>query len=222
MIDLAAYALALALSQEPETAEPAPADPAVAAPAPAPTGAPRPKGVDEVTRALSKVSALSAEDRQVVLEGLMRQYGGGDTNLVMPTQDIDLNKYIGLPPQQQVEVVARGFFTDLIGGESNRLVLRAGYPFFIEARRIDKPEDLQTAWAKMLRSRRTDLLKLYGIEVLTAAEMEKKYGKAPARLSAWSPKSGTTYFAVGNLSGHAAVLLLRQAGAAWQVVGFHD
>jgi hypothetical protein len=30
------------------------------------------------------------------------------------------------------------------------------------------------------------------------------------------------YFAVGNLSGHATIVMLRQAGAAWQVVGFHD
>ena len=79
-----------------------------------------------------------------------------------------------------------------------------------------------SAWTRSLRSRRTDLLKLYSVEILTPAEMEKKYGKPPARLSAWPLKSGTTFVAVANLSGHAAIVLLRQAGAAWQVVGFHD
>ena len=73
-----------------------------------------------------------------------------------------------------------------------------------------------------LRQGRADALKLYGVEVLLPADMEKKYGKSPQRLSAWNTRAPNTYFAVGNLSGHAAVLMLRQAGAAWQVVGFHD
>ena len=41
------------------------------------------------------------------------------------------------------------------------------------------------------------------------AEMEKKYGKPPARLGFSNLKDPDIYAAVGNLSGHAAVLLFR-------------
>lgn len=224
MIDLAAVALALALHQDPDPApagDPAPQAEVPSAPA-APVGPARPKGADEVRNALSKLGAMSAADRTAALARLTQQYGGADTNSVLPTADIDLDRYLALEPAQQVEVVARGFLSDLIGGETSRLVRRAGYPFFIESKRIDKPEELTEAWARTIRTRRTDLLALYSVEALTPAEMEKKYGKAPARLNGWNPRSGQSYFAVANLSGHAAVLLLRQAGAAWQVVGFSD
>jgi hypothetical protein len=141
---------------------------------------------------------------------------------VLPGIDVNLDKYLALSPAQQAQVVARGFFSDLIAGDPGRLVARAGYPFFLEGRRIDRAEELRTQWGVSLRSRRADLLKLYDVEVFLPAEMEKKYGKPPARLSSWNWKGPNTYVAVGNLSGRAAIVLLRQAGAAWQVVGFHD
>lgn len=233
MIDAATFALCLALAQDP--AEPAAAPEAPAATAPAPTegggettapaaaaGPARPKGTDEVIRTLQKIKTMTPEERVKALQDLQKAFGGVETNPVLPTDDIDLEKYISLPIEQQIEVVARGFFTDLVAGDTNRLMLRAGYPFFAEARRFDRPEELRAHLGKALRSRRADLLKLYSIEVLTAADMEKKYGKPPARLNGWNLRASNTYLAVGNLSGHATVLLLRQAGAAWQVVGFHD
>lgn len=231
-MNVAAYALCLALSQEPEAAPaPAPA-PAAEAPAaageaatitaPAAPGLGRPKGAEEVSKLVARLSAMKPEERAATIEQLARQYGTLETNPVLPTSDIDLEKYLGLEPAKQVEVVARGFFLDLIGGDTARLMARAGYPFFLEGRRFDRAEDLKTQWGLSLRSRRADLLKLYGVEVLLPADMEKKYGKPPQRLSSWNWRGPNTYVAVGNLSGHPAVLLLRQAGAAWQVVGFHD
>lgn len=229
-MNVAAYALCLALSQEPGAA-PAPAPAAGAAvatgeaaatPASASPSLGRPKGAEEVSKLVARLSAMKPEERAATLERLAQQFGTLDTNPVLPTADIDLEKYLGLEPAKQVEVVARGFFLDLVGGDAARLVARAGYPFYLEGRRIDRAEELKTLWGLSLRSRRADLLKLYGIEVLLPAEMEKKHGKPPQRLSAWSWRGPNTYVAVGNLSGHPAVLLLRQAGVAWQVVGFHD
>ena len=233
-MNVAAYALCLALTQEPEVT--APPDPAAspaaeagpaaeggpAAPAVAPTGPARPKGADEVKRLVDKLPSMKPEERAAALEAIAKQFGQVESNPVLPSNDVDLDKYLGLPTADQAEVVARGFFNDLIAADTGRLVARAGYPFFLEARRVDRPEDLRTQWGKSLRSRRADLLKLYSVEVFLPADMEKKYGKPPARLSAWNWRSPNTYVAVGNLSGHAAVLLLHQAGAAWQVVGFHD
>jgi hypothetical protein len=225
-MNVAAYALCLALSQEPEAAPAPAAGVAVAtgeaAAAPAAPSLGRPKGAEEVSRLVARLSAMKPEERAATLEQLARQFGTMDTNPVLPTSDIDLEKYLGLDPAKQVEVVARGFFLDLVGGDAARLVARAGYPFYLEGKRIDRAEELKTQWGLSLRSRRADLLKLYGVEVLLPAEMEKKHGKPPQRLSGWSWRGPNTYVAVGNLSGHPAVLLLRQAGAAWQVVGFHD
>lgn len=225
-MNVAAYALCLALSQEPEAVPPEadsapPATEAVAAPT-APSGPARPKGADDVTRLVAKLPSMKPEERTAALEAIARQYGQVESNPVLPGEDIDLDKYLGLPPASQVEVVARGFFSDLIAAETGKLVARAGYPFFMEARRVDRPEELRTQWGKSLRSRRADLLKLYSVEVFLIADMEKKYGKPPARLSNWAWRAPNTYVAVGNLSGHATILLLHQAGAAWQVIGFHD
>jgi hypothetical protein len=229
-MNVAAYALCLALSQAPETTPPP--RPAAAAPAAEgdiippipllPTGPSRPKGTDEVNRLLARLPSMKPEERMAALEAISKQYGQVDSNPVLPGVDVDLDRYLGLEPAQQAQVVARGFFVDLIAADTGRLVARSGFPFFMEAKRIDRAEDLRTQWGKSLRSRRADLLKLYSVDVFLPQDMEKKYGKPPQRLNGWNWRSPNTYVAVGNLSGHATVLLLHQAGAAWQVVGFHD
>ena len=85
------------------------------------------------------------------------------------------------------------------------------------------PDELHKEWLKNLRSKRTDLLTLYDVEVLTAAEMEKKYGRPPARLNAMPWKAPKTLIAIGNLSGHAAVAIFRlHPTGRWQLVGYHD
>lgn len=231
VIDLAAYALGLVLAQEPDApAAPTPAEPPVAAEPTLPTGpaapaaaaAAKPRGADEVTKLIQKLPSMNEEEKAKALEAIVKQFGIVETNPVLPGDDTDLDRYLALTPKDQAAVVARGFLTDLIDGDSARLVSRAGLPFFIEGRRIDRADDLKAEWSRTVRSRRTDLLTLYGVEVLAPADMEKKYGKAPQRLSSWSWRAPNTFVAVANVSGHATVLLLRQAGAAWQVVGFHD
>lgn len=231
-MNVSAYALALALSQDPAPAVPLEqelanesaqqAQDGTAAPAPAPVGPAKPKGADEVTSTIKKMPAMKPEEQTAALERLRAQFGHTSSNPVLPSEDVDLMTYLSLSPADQALVVARGFFSDVINGDASDLVARSGLPFFMESRRVDRADELLSAWSRSLRSRRTDLLKLYSVEILTPAELEKKYGKAPARLSQWPMKSGTTFFAVGNLSGHATIVLLRQAGAAWQVIGFHD
>lgn len=228
---LAGIVLAFVLAQEPEpppaapeaepSAEAVKAEPAKAQ-APSPASPARPKGADEVSRVVQKLPSMTAKAQADALAALQRQFGQADTSPVLPSADVDLEAYLSLQPAEQAEVAARGFFVDLIAGDPGRLVARSGYPFFMEARRIDRPEELRALWGKSLRSRRTDLLKLYSVEILLPAEMEKKHGKPPPRLNGWNWRSTGTYLALGNLSGHGVVLLLRQAGAAWQVVGFHD
>ncbi len=230
-MNVVTLALCLTLSQDVEapvpTEEPVlqPESDAVAPPAPPPptaSSAPKTKGADEVTRLIQKLPSMRPEERSTALNALVKQFGQAESNPVLPGGEVELDRYLGLKPSKQAEVAARAFLTDLIAQDTTRLMSRTGFPFFLEARRIEKPEELRALWGKSLRSRRVDLLRLYSIEVLSAGEMEKKYGKPPQRLSGWNWRSPNTFLAIANLSGHATILLLRQAGAAWQVVGFHD
>lgn len=130
-----------------------------------------------------------------------------------------------LAPPSDVEAVkgqARVFFANLLLGDARALVEQAAYPFQMEDRKLNTQDELLQEWLKQLRQKRTDLLTLYGIEVLTPADMEKKYGKPPARLSAFANRGPKTYLAVANISGHAAIALFREVGPMWRVAGYHD
>jgi hypothetical protein len=122
----------------------------------------------------------------------------------------------------QVMARAKRFFADLIAGNSAALVDQSSFPFYLENRKITQSRELLQEWTRNLGRKRTDLLVLYGIEVLTPAEMEKKYGKPPKHLVAIPWRGPDTYLAVANLSGHAAVTIFRRVDRAWRVIAFHD
>lgn len=124
--------------------------------------------------------------------------------------------------KEQAMRTARSFFTALLEADARRAMNDASVPFQLEERRIQSGGELFQEFLKDLRKKRTDLLTLYGIELLTPAEMEKKYGKPPARLAQFPYHDGKTFLAVANLSGHAAVALLKQTEHGFKVVGYHD
>jgi hypothetical protein len=109
----------------------------------------------------------------------------------------------------RVKTEARAIFENLLMGDVRSFAEELLYPFQLEDKRYATAPELVTAWVKQLRQKRTDLVTLYGIEVLSLAEMEKKYGKAPARLGLGALKEPELYAAVANLSGHPAILLFR-------------
>jgi hypothetical protein len=111
--------------------------------------------------------------------------------------------------RQRVKTVARHILENLLTGDARGTAGGLLYPFQLEDKRYNSPEELVAAWVKQLRVKRTDLITLYDVEVLSMPEMEKKYGKPPARLGLGSLRDPDIYVAVGNLSGHAAVLLFR-------------
>ncbi|MFL5352580.1 hypothetical protein [Archangium sp.] len=126
-------------------------------------------------------------------------------------------------PADRVRDEARYLLSYLLTGDVRGSVPMLSFPFQLEERRFDAPESLVVTWVKQLRNKRTDLVTLYDIEVLPYAEMEKKYGKPPARLGAIAPARGTeVYAAVANLSGHAAVILYRQEGSEWKAFAYTD
>jgi hypothetical protein len=111
--------------------------------------------------------------------------------------------------RDRAKSAARFILENLLNGDARRVAGELLYPFQLEDKKYSTPEELIAAWVKQLRQKRTDLITLYDIEVLSVPEMEKKYGKSPARLGLGSLKDPDIYVAVGNLSGHAAILLLR-------------
>jgi hypothetical protein len=111
--------------------------------------------------------------------------------------------------RNRVKTEARAIFENVLMGDVRSFAEELLYPFQLEDKRYATAPELVTAWVKQLRQKRTDLVTLYGIEVLSLAEMEKKYGKAPARLGLGALKEPELYAAVANLSGHPAILLFR-------------
>ncbi|RYZ32900.1 MAG: hypothetical protein EOO72_14915 [Myxococcaceae bacterium] len=118
---------------------------------------------------------------------------------------------------------ARFLFQSLLTGDVRTASAELTYPFQLEDKRFNTPEELVQTWVKQLRARRTDLVTLYDIEVLPLTEMEKKYGKPPARLGLDPRALKDTWAAVGNLSGHAAIFLFRNGSdLRWQAFAYTD
>lgn len=186
-----------------------------------------PATIEEVNRQLERIKKLQPND----LSNAIDQYRKlGPNSIAQPAPNPAENPE---PPQpyglmlsdpDQVKALAHSFFNDVISGDARSIVLHSGYPFYLEDRRLELPDELHDEWLKNLRSKRTDLLTLYDIEVLTPQEMEKKYGKPPARLKSLPWNSGHTFIAVGNLSGHACIAVYRESNGPhrWQIVGYTD
>jgi hypothetical protein len=117
---------------------------------------------------------------------------------------------------------ARIFFADLLLADAKALVEQSEFPFHLEARTLRTPAELLQEWTQNLFQKRLDLLTLYGIEILSPQEMEKKYGKPPRRLASLPWRSPGTYVAVANLSGHAAIAIFHKGPRGWKVAAFHD
>jgi hypothetical protein len=124
--------------------------------------------------------------------------------------------------QEEVRDEARYLLSSLLTGDVRGTVPMLAFPFQLEERKFETPESLVVTWVKQLRNKRTDLITLYDVEVLTYAELEKKHGKPPARLGAIIPRGSEVYAAVANLSGRAAVVLYRQTEEGWKAFAYTD
>jgi hypothetical protein len=91
-------------------------------------------------------------------------------------------------------------------------------PFHLEAQVFNSVEPLKQAWLRALEQKDTSILALNGIEVLTPAEMEKKYGPPPARLAGLPWNKPNTFIAVANVSGHAAIAVFQNTSRGWKAV----
>ncbi|MBM7115932.1 hypothetical protein [Archangium primigenium] len=195
-----------ALAQEAPAAPPPP--PAAEAPAPAPAPAPaaeKPKAPRPVAATPTPAPPPAPTPAPAAVKASVPAPGSEDETARMSVLED-----------------ARYVINYLLTGDVRGIVTMISFPFQLEERRFDAPEPLVATWVKQLRDKRTDLVTLYGIEVLPYAEFEKKYGKPPARLGAIVPRGVEVYVAVANLSGHAAVLLYRTSPEGWRAFAYTD
>ena len=240
---LAPLLIAVLAQSDPAPAEPA-QDPAPAA-APAPTapapGTPAtPPGMksqgmggggksvspQEVNRQLERIKALPPERAAEEAKKMAAEFGGM-AGVNLPTQPpdtalIDSEGFSALSEVEQVRMMARVFSQHIISGDARSLVLLSAFPFQLEDRNLASPDELHVEWLKNLRNKRTDVLTLYGVDVLTPQEMEKKYGKPPQRLGRMPLNQPRTFISVNNLSGRAAIVVWRYFDAHWQAVAYTD
>lgn len=230
MILLSATLIVLAQAEaEPPPAE-APAPPPAAEkaaapdqPAPLPhVAVPQQRSPQQLQRDLEKIKKMDPQDATEAMKNLAHHLPQGPSKpgevVIMP----DIRNFNTLPEQDQAKYFARDFFSTLLAGDARKVVGDCGFPFQLEDRRLATPEELFGELLKNLRAKRTDLLTLYDVELLSPADMEKKYGKPPSRLNNLNWRGAHTWVAVGNLSGHAAVAVVRLDGSRWNVIGYHD
>jgi hypothetical protein len=190
---------------EPQAVPAAPA-PAAKAPSPAPTEArPPPAAAAPAPKAAAPAPAAPAPAPATAPAPKPQAAAPSPATAGAPAQ-LDEEE---TDRRERVKSEARFILENLLTGDARRATSELIYPFQLEDKKYGTPEELVAAWVKQLRAKRTDLITLYDIEVLPLADMEKKYGKPPARLGLGNLKDPDVYAAVGNLSGHAAVLLFR-------------
>jgi hypothetical protein len=126
------------------------------------------------------------------------------------------------PATVQVQKTARTFFEALLAGNARAAAALCAVPFVLEDRTLRTSQELEEEWAKQLRNRRTDLLALEQVEVLTPADAEKKYGPPPKRLTSLPWKNSGSYVVVGRFSGRPAVAIFKESGPGFRAIGFTD
>ena len=126
-------------------------------------------------------------------------------------------------PKEEVTEVAREVFRALLAGDAQAVADRSALPFVLENRTFREPEPLLEEWLRQLGARRTDLLVLNGIEVLTPEEMAARFGAPPARLQSFPWRTRGALIVIGNLSGHSAVAVFRSVKKGdWRLIAYHD
>ncbi|MCP3060133.1 hypothetical protein LXT21_15220 [Myxococcus sp. K38C18041901] len=246
ILSLTSPALALAQeTPEPAAAPPAPQEPAAQAPAaPAPVKAepppaPVPKPAEAPAAAPEKPAAEvkppPPRRAEPVAPAPAQKPTAAPTTAAAPAPIMPMNLPAGLdtsepaPPsspeelkRRDIQTSARVLFQFLLTGDVRSTANELFYPFQLEDKRYATPEELVAAWVKQLRLKRTDLITLYDVEVLPLEAMEKKYGKAPARLGLDLRNAKDIWVAVGNLSGRAAVLVYRPYGEEHRAFAYTD
>jgi hypothetical protein len=118
-----------------------------------------------------------------------------------------------------LDAVSR-FFGALREGDAAGIAAASTAPFRLEAEDLRGTWEVRRRFGEILASRPLAHVPLYGIELLTAAEMKARHGAPPARLGAL-PLEGA-HVAIANFGGKAVVAVFRAEGKAFRAVAFTE
>ncbi|MBI5543407.1 MAG: hypothetical protein HY901_05930 [Deltaproteobacteria bacterium] len=124
-------------------------------------------------------------------------------------------------PEEDLAFSADQLYGAVVTKDLESLMAFCRPPFFFEGKAISTDAEIRRKWQTSLANQPLESVRYLGMQSFTYDEMVARHGKPPDRLAAWPLKSGV--FTVGNLGGHAAIVLWRKsANGSWQAVGFHD
>lgn len=123
-------------------------------------------------------------------------------------------------PDQQLPQAAREFYRALVNRDAETLSALCRPPFYFEGKAAQTGEEIKRRWSSFLQGKGLSTAHLYGIDVFTPEEMAARHGKAPEKLAEW-PLRGAM-LSVGNVEGHAVIVLWRRGTQGWQAAAVHD
>jgi hypothetical protein len=126
------------------------------------------------------------------------------------------------PAAVQVQKLGKAFFDALLAGNARAAAELSTVPFVLEDKTLRTLRDLEDEWDKQLRVRRTDLLTVDSVEVMTPVEAEKKFGQPPKRLTQLPWKNAGSFVVVGRLSGRPAVAIFKESAGSFKAIGYTD
>ncbi|MGC4113442.1 MAG: hypothetical protein QM765_01970 [Myxococcales bacterium] len=189
-------------------AAPVPAQPKAAPPAAAP--APAPKAAPGVAPAPASVPAPKAAPAVAPAAAAPVPAPAPAPAAAAPKKPVD----------EDLSIASERLLNALLGRDLENLMVFCHAPFFFEGKQANSEGEIRKRWETELASEQLEHLPLVGVEYFTFDEMVARYGKPPEKLNAWPLRSGT--IAVGNLGGHAVIVLWRKGARGWEALGFHD
>jgi hypothetical protein len=116
--------------------------------------------------------------------------------------------------------VATALGRGLLAGDVEALSRLTPPGFSFDGRVVWNAADIKAEWLHALEQRPLAGVPLYGVEVVTADEMQRRYGKPPARLSQLNLTGAQV--AIVNLGGRAMLVFFKKKGDAWVPIGVSD
>jgi hypothetical protein len=121
---------------------------------------------------------------------------------------------------EDLAIAAERLLNAVLMRDLENLMVFCHAPFFFEGKQVNSDAEIRKRWETELSSEQLEQLPLVGIEYFTFDEMVARFGKPPEKLANWPLRSGT--ITVGNLGGHAVIVLWRKGMRGWEALGFHD
>lgn len=144
-------------------------------------------------------------------------------NQEMDSMAAGIERMPELMTRRQVYLFADAFYRFLVRGKGNDLRKICTPTFYFEDRQASDDEGFAAELGRLQKSRRGTGLKVKRMQVFSAEEMERAFGKPPVRLAGW-PTSDKAYFSVAEIGEEAVVVmwLPQGEGGLYYAAALHD